>query len=384
MSQTPPPKVAGGILNISSHRNLRSPFFRFYDTPTARYGVYNQRLYPLDLGGNTLEEYWLLRRNALLYDVPERPIEISGPDAVKLLDRVLVRRTGNLAVNRAAYGLACTPEGGLLMDGVLMRLAADRFWYVMADGEFLPWLEALSMGLDVRVGDPGVWVLQVQGPRSLEILQAVADPAPGPEWKYFGVASSRIAGQPVVLSRTGWTGELGFEIYTPIDGSHNDALWACLLERGAAFGLRNVSLASMTARRIEAGILDYGTDMDRDMNPWQAGLGRFVDLDRDDFIGRRVLLNCDRALRLTGLSCESGIPRRGSTVRSASGETGYITSSARSPQLDCGIGYVRFVGAAPAPGTPLAIETDLGPREAIVTVPPFFDPEKRLARGLPL
>jgi len=383
MSTTPAPKVAGGILNISSHRNLRSPFFRFYDTPAARYGVYNQRLYPLDLGGHTLEEYWLLRRHALLYDVPERPLEISGPDAVKLLDRVLVRRTGNLAVHRAAYGLACDPHGGLLMDGVLMRLAEDRFWYVMADGEFLPPLEAFSIGLDVRVGDPGVWVLQVQGPRSLEILQAVADPAPGADWKYFGVANSSIAGQPVVLSRTGWTGELGFEIYTPIDGPRNDALWQCLLERGASFGMRAASLASMTARRIEAGILDYGTDIDRGLNPWQAGLGRFVDLDRADFIGRRALLECDRALRLTGLRCDDGVPRRGSTVFAADGAKGYVTSSARSPELDCGIGYVKFEAAAPEAGTPLDIETELGPCKAVVVVPPFFDPEKRLARGLP-
>jgi aminomethyltransferase len=384
MSTTPPPKVAGGILNISSHRNLRSPFFRFYDTPTARYGVYNQRLYPLDLGGKTLDEYWLLRRNALLYDVPERPLEISGPDAVKLLDRVLVRRTGNLAVNRAAYGLACGPDGGLLMDGVLMRLAEDRFWYVMADGEFLPWLEAFAVGLDVRVGDPGVWVLQIQGPRSLEVLQAVADPAPGSDWKYFGVATSNIAGQPVVLSRTGWTGELGFEIYTPIDGRHNDALWQCLLDRGARFGMRAASLASMTARRIEAGILDYGTDIDRSLNPWQAGLGRFVDMDRDDFMGRAALLDCDRALRLSGVRCDDGVPRRGSAVFAANGARGHITSSARSPQLDCGIGYVRFEGAAPAAGTALEIETDLGLRRAALTVPPFFDPEKRLARGLTL
>ena len=138
-----------------------------------------------------------------LYDVPERPLEISGPDAVALLDKVLVRRTGNLGVNRAAYGLACDASGGLLMDGVLMRLADDRFWYVMADGEFLPWLQAHAMGMDVRVSDPGVWVLQVQGATSLEILQAVADPAPSPDWRYFGVAHASIAGQPVVLSQIG-------------------------------------------------------------------------------------------------------------------------------------------------------------------------------------
>ncbi|MFM7784368.1 MAG: aminomethyl transferase family protein, partial [Gammaproteobacteria bacterium] len=201
MSTNPQPKVAGGMLQVSSHRYLRSPFFAFYDHPQARYGVYNQRLYPLDLGGDTVAEYWKLRREAMLYDVPERPLEIRGPDAVRLLEKVFVRRCAGIGVHRAAYGLACDAKGGLLMDGVLLRLGEDRFWYVMADGEFLPWLEAHAIGMDVRVFDPEVWVLQVQGPRSLEILRAIADPAPPADWKYFAVAETTIAGQPVVLSR---------------------------------------------------------------------------------------------------------------------------------------------------------------------------------------
>ncbi len=384
MSHVSAPKVAGGVLNVSSHRFLRSPFFRFYDCPEARYGVYNQRLYPLDLGGDALAEYWRLRHNAMLYDVPERPLEISGPDAVKFLDKALVRRTGSLGVNRAAYGLACDVQGGLLMDGVLMRLAEDRFWYVIADGEFLPWLEAQAIGMDVRVFDPGVWALQVQGARALEILQAVAEPAPGPDWRYFGVAQGVIGGQPVVLSRTGWTGELGFEIYTSINGTHNEALWNTLLTAGAPFGLQSGALASMTMRRIEAGILDYGTDFDRGLNPWQVGLGRFVDMERSDFIGRAALAQCDRTLRLTGLRCDGGVPLRGAAVRSSSGVAGHVTASARSPQLGCGIGYLRFEGPVPAPGTRIDVATDAGAQQGVITEPPFFDPEKRIARGLPL
>lgn len=193
MSTPVQPRVAGGVLSVSSHRYLRSPFFGFYDHPQARYGVYNQRLYPLDLGGDPVAEYWKLRREAMLYDVPERPLEIRGPDAVRLLDKVLVRRCGTLGVHRAAYGLACDAHGGLLMGGVLLRLAEGRSWYVMADGEFLPWLEAHALGMDVQVSDPGVWVVQVQGPKSLEIPRTIADPAPGADWKYFGVAESSIA-----------------------------------------------------------------------------------------------------------------------------------------------------------------------------------------------
>ena len=383
MSTAVQPKVAGGVLQVSSHRYLRSPFFPFYDHPQARYGVYNQRLYPLDLGGDTVAEYWKLRREAMLYDVPERPLEIRGPDAVRLLEKVFVRRCAAMGVQRAAYGLACDAIGGLLMDGVLMRLAEDRFWYVMADGEFLPWLEAHAIGMDVRVFDPEVWVLQVQGPRSLEILRAIADPAPPTDWKYFAVAETTIAGQPVVLSRTGWTGELGFEIYTPMAGSRNAALWELLLQKGAAFGLQNGALSSMAIRRIEGGIHDYGTDFDRSVNPWQAGLGRFVDLGKEDFIGKSALTDCDRRLRLTGLRCEAGAPQRGGAVYVDGRAVGHVTASAQSPQLGCGIGYALFQEAAPATGSVVGVQTAGGLQEARVVELPFYDPEKRIARGLP-
>jgi aminomethyltransferase len=296
---------------------------------------------------------------------------------------VFVRRCGNLVVNRAAYGLASDTNGGLLMDGVLLRLAEDRFWYVMADGEFLPWLEAHALGMDVQVFDPELWVLQVQGPKSLEILRAIADPAPPADWKYFGVAETSIAGQPVVLSRTGWTSELGFEIYTPIAGSRNAALWELLLAKGAEFGLQNGALSSMAMRRIEAGIHDYGTDFDRSVNPWQAGLGRFVDMDKDDFIGRAALATCDRTLRIQGLRCADGTPLRGSAVRVNGREAGHITASARSPQLGCGIGYALYRDGAPAPGMPIEVQTAEGSRAAQVVELPFYDPEKCIARGLP-
>jgi glycine cleavage system aminomethyltransferase T len=382
MSTAPRPTVGGSILAVSSIRYLRSPFFDFYHHSEAHYGVDNERLYPLDLGGDVLAEYQALRSAAMLYDVPERTLEIRGPDAVRLLERVFVRRCANLGIDRAAYALACDAHGGLLMDGVLMRLAEDRFWYVKADGEFLTWLEAHAMGLDVEVFDPQVWVLQVQGPRSIEILRRIADPEIPADWKYFGVASTGIAGQAVVVSRTGWTGEMGFEIYTPIDGPRNAALWERLLECGGAFGLRNAALSSMDIRRIEAGILDYGTDVDRSLNPWQAGLGRFVDMGNPEFIGRTALLACDQAARLCGLRCKGGAPLRGGPVYLDGEMAGYVTASAQSPTLGCGIGYARFSAPAPPPGTALAVDTGAGRCSAEAVTLPFFDPEKRIARGL--
>ena len=384
MSTPVAPKVAGGYLSLSSHRFLRSPFFARYDHPGARYGVYNQRLYPLDLGGDTAAEYRNLRTGAMLYDVPERPLEISGPDAVRLLDTIFTRRCATLGVHRAGYGLACDTRGGLMMDGVLMRLAEDRYWYVMADGEFLPWLEAHAAGLDVRVFDPQAWAFQVQGPKSLEILRAIADPAPPADWKYFAVMQTTIAGQPVIVSGTGWTGEMGFEIYTPITGERNAAVCERLPVAGAPFGLQNAALSSMAIRRIEAGILDYGTDFDRNQNPWQVGLERFVDMGKPDFIGRGALEHCDRRLRLLGMRCAAGAPLRGCSVRVDGRDAGHVTTTALSPELGCGIGYALFREAAPAPGTVVEIATADGVAEATLVELPFYDPEKRIARGLPL
>ncbi|NIO07972.1 MAG: aminomethyl transferase family protein, partial [Deltaproteobacteria bacterium] len=119
-----------------------------------------------------IEYYWKLRQGVLLYDVPEKPLEIKGPDAVTLLNRVFTRRMDNLKIWRARYGIACTPAGTVLMDGVVIRLAEDHFWYVKANGEFETWLKAYAAGLEVSVTDPHSRVLQIQGPKSLDVLNA--------------------------------------------------------------------------------------------------------------------------------------------------------------------------------------------------------------------
>ena len=124
--------------NIRGHRFGHSPFYACYATAGALLGVYAGRLYPWLLDDDPNAAYWTLRRNAVLYDVPERPIEIAGPDAERLLGKALTRDMAKLRVGRAAYGLACLPDGGILMDGIVMRLGPERFWYVQADGAFFP------------------------------------------------------------------------------------------------------------------------------------------------------------------------------------------------------------------------------------------------------
>ncbi len=369
-------------VRISAKRFQQSPFVEKYRTPEMVFGIYANRFYPLGAGGDPVEDYWHLRRSVSLFDVPERPIEISGPDSVRLLEKVFTRIISTLKQNRARYAIACQPDGGIIMDGVLIRLADDRFWYVQADGEFEQWLNAQAYGLDVHVTDPQSWVLQVQGPRALEVLEAVVDDD-APKLGYFHSAFVTMGNQRILISRTGWTGEMGFEIYT--QGADTDclALWDHLSEKGEDLGLRFASLESMGIRRIEAGILDNGSDMDPKMTPYAAGLGAFVELDKPEFIGRDALLAAPRDCLLFGLICETATPFAQLEVMDGSLKIGRMSAGARSPYLGAGIGYVRFAEAGDWVGRELYLKGRDGATHACRVVQlPFYDAAKEIPRGL--
>ena len=164
-------------VRINSKRFEQSPYAAAYLQADTLLGCYCNRFYPISFGDDVIELYWKLRRGVMLFDVPEKPLEISGPDAIRLLEKVFTRRIADLNQGRAHYAIACTPKGGVLMDGVLIRLAEERFWYVQADGEFESWLIAHSDGLDVDISDPQSRVLQVQGPKALAVLDAATRPS---------------------------------------------------------------------------------------------------------------------------------------------------------------------------------------------------------------
>ena len=334
--------AAHETLRISAKRFERSPYTDKYARDDMVFGVYCRRFYPLSTGEDPIEQYWKLRRQVMLFDVPEKPLDIKGPDAVALLERVFSRHIDSLEIWRARYTLACTPQGGILMDGVLIRLAEDHFWYVQADGEFESWLHAHSQGLDVTICDPKSRVLQIQGPKSLEVLQA-ATGKPVPEgFRYFHAGMFDLGGQELLVTRTGWTGELGIEIYS--DGANTDhhALWDHLMAAGEPSGMAFSSAEAMGIRRVEAGILDNGTDIDPSMTPYEAGIGAFVDLDKTDFIGRDALAKADQNCLLWGLTCGETIPFAGLEVLDGNAEVGRMTAGAWTPYLDTGIGFVRF------------------------------------------
>ncbi len=378
-----------GTVQLSAFRIGQSPFAHRYATDQTVFGLYCNRLYPLKMVADEdpIPNYWKLRRGVMLYDVPEKPLEIVGPDASRLLERVLTCGIETLPVGRARYGLACREDGTILMDGVVMRLAPDRFWYVKANGEFESWLEAHAIGFDARVSDPESRVLQVQGPKSLHVLDTAIGGGLSADFKYFRAGFFEVCGQRLWVSRTGWTGETGIEIYcnSGPEPTDHDALWDGLLACGEPYGMEFSSSSSMGIRRIESGILDNGTDIERDLTPYAAGLGQFVRLDKGDFMGRDALEAADRGQLLFGLVCATATPEAAMRVHFDGGPVGHMTSGSWSPTLDAGIGYVRFDRPLPGDGwlakTVQLIDRDGTCHEATVDTLPFVDKEKQLPRA---
>ena len=373
--------AAHETLRISAKRFERSPYTDKYARDEMVFGVYCRRFYPLSVGEDPVEQYWKLKRQVMLYDVPEKPLDIRGPDAVVLLERVFSRHINSLKIWCARYALACTPRGGILMDGVLIRLAQDHFWYVQADGEFESWLQAHAQGLDVTISDPKSRVLQIQGPKSLEVLHA-ATGKPVPEgFRYFHAGRFDFGGQELLVSRTGWTGELGIEIYSETNTDHH-VLWDHLIAAGEPIGMTFSSAESMGIRRLEAGIFDNGTDIDPSLTPYEAGLGAFVDLDKPGFVGRDALVKADQSRLLWGLTCAGAVPFSGLQVLDGNSVVGHMTAGAWTPYLETGIGFVRFQQKGDWLGRKLTLVTSDGKQHACEIVSlPFYDAEKKLPRG---
>ncbi len=372
------------VVRMSAKRFAKSPWMDAYLNENALLGVYSGRFYALGTTADPEADYWHLRRGAGLFDVPERPIEIVGADAFRLLDRLFCRDISRLRSGRATYAIACDQTGGVLMDGVVMRLAENRFWYVLADGEFLSWMKAHALGMEVMVRDPGSWVIQVQGPKSLELLPDLLDGAPPEPFRYFSVHETVIGGQPFLLSRTGWTGEMGFELYTLASDFDGPALFHLMLERGKRHGLAFSSLESMGIRRIEAGIRDNGTDMNPSMTPFEAGLGAFVDLEKEtDFIGKAALAAAPRGSRFFGLLCRDAAPMAGSRIVVDGRDAGVTTTGAFSPYLESGIAFARLDEAGDWAGREaVAVLADGSRHRASIIDLPFYDPDKLIPRGL--
>ena len=172
-------------VRVSARVFEESPYLECYASPEMVRGIYAGRFFTIYMGEDLIQKYWTLRRKALIYDAPEKPVEISGPDAVPFLETVLARRIHTLKTGRGRYAIACTPQGGAFMYGVLFKLADDRYWYVQADGSLETLLLAFSGGFDVSISDPLSRVIHIQGPASMDIMGAASDGAIDERMGYF-------------------------------------------------------------------------------------------------------------------------------------------------------------------------------------------------------
>ena len=370
-------------IKISARRFEESPYIERTNSPEMVRGVYAGRYFAMSVGEDPIEKYWLLRQKALIFDVPEKPVEVSGPDASKFLDKVLTRKISSIKEGRGYYSLACTPQGGIFMDGVVFKFNENKFWYVQADGPFEDWLLAHTSGFDVKISDPKSRVLQIQGPTSIEIMKAASNGKIDENMPYFRSGFFDLGGQSLYVSRTGFTNELGFEIYS--DGFKTDhlALWDHLIKCGKPHGMDFSPTRAMTLRRIEAGIFGNLTDIDTTMTPFEAGLEFFVNMEKGDFIGRDALLDKDRRPCLFGLTCKTETPVSGSKVMDGKNIVGHMTAGIQSPTLQIGIGYVRFYQPNDWVGKKLKIHLPDGSSHNVDIVNlPFFDHEKKIVKGI--
>jgi len=368
-------------------RIRKSPYF----DATVRHGAtafmaYNNMYLPL--GYDTPEnEFWHIVNDVTLWDVAvQRIVEITGPDALAFTDLLTPRDLTKCRVGQCKYVLITAPDGGIVNDPVLSRLGENHFWLSRADSDLLLWAKGVAVfaGMDVDISEPDVSALQIQGPKSQPLVHDLFG-ASADNLAYYECVECTLGDIPVVLARTGWSAEIGYEVYLR-DGARGNELWESIMSAGASYGIAPASPSRI--RRIEAGILDYRVDIDLQTNPYEIGLGRLVNLDKaNDFVGKSALQRIrgngvDR--QLVGVEI-GGEPITKTSqyrwpVREGADRVGELTSSVYSPRLQKNIGYVMVPPALGAIGTALVIETEQGDASAVVAPKPFVDPNKSLPR----
>ncbi len=369
-------------------RLRRTPYFAATQRHGAQaYTVYNHMFFPINY--DELEaEYHALLNDVTLWDVSvERNVEITGPDAFQFTNWLTPRDLTKCQAGQGKYVVISADDGGIVNDPVLMRLGENHFWLALADSDVLLYARgaALNSGLDVTIVEPDVSPLQIQGPKSKLVVQALFGDRVL-DLPYYHFIETELDGIPVIVTRTGWTGEVGYEVYLR-DGSQGDALWERIMDAGRPYGIRPTGPSDI--RRVEAGILNYGIDMTLDNNPYEVGLGWLVDDAKPtDFIGKAALKRIKAQgvkRKLVGVEI-AGEPVDFNMTRwpvHGNGEVvGFITSALYSPRLARNIGYANVPAALGEPGTRLKVEVpEAGEREAVVVVKPFVDPTKAIPKS---
>lgn len=360
-------------------RVRKSPFF----DATVRYGaeaftVYNHVYMPTSYGDN-VRDYWSLVNDVTLWDVTcQRQVQISGPDAFRFIQYLTPRDMSRCEVGQCQYMVLTDEAGGIVNDAVMLRVEEGLFWLSPGDGDVLWWVKgvAVNSGMAVEVIEPDVSPLQLQGPKAPHVAYALFG-----EWaldlKYYRLAETMLGDIPLVVSRTGWSGEYCYELYLR-DSQYGDELWERVMAAGQPYKI--VPIAPNTIRSIEGGLLSYGSDITLADNPFTFGMGRFVEFDQDsDFIGRDALRKISKEgprRRLVGVEIDGApIPGNDSMwAMSRDGSpTGRITRCIWSPRLEKNIGWANVLTADSEIATELTLHDPASDRTAIVCEAPWIE-----------
>ena len=364
----------------------KSPYF----DSTVKWGatgfsVYNHMYIPRDFG-NPEKNFWNLIEKAILCDVAvERQVEITGPDAYKFTQLLTPRDLSTLAIGQCKYVLITNDNGGIINDPVLLRLAENHFWLSLADSDVLLWAQgvAVNSGLNVKINEPDVSPLQLQGPVSGEIMiklfgEEIRD------LKYYWLREYNLDGIPLIVSRTGWSSELGYEIYLR-DGSRGNELYEKIMEAGKEHGLQPGHTSSI--RRIEGGMLSYHADADIDTNPFELGLDRLISLDSEiNFIGKNALKNIKQAgikRKQVGLELDCDALKGPNTtfwtIYKDEKKIGKVTSAVYSPRLKKNIALAMIEINHSKIGNNLKVLINDDKINCVIVEKPFYDPKKKIA-----
>jgi len=371
-------------------RLRRSPYYE----ATQRYSpkgftVYNHMLFPIRY--DTFEaEFEALLTRVTLWDVAvERCLEISGPDGFRFAQLLTPRDLSRCAVGQGKYVLICDSDGGIVNDPVMTRMEENTFWFALASSDALLFARGLRNAypdLDVTIRELDVAPLQVQGPRSKELMRDLVGPGIL-ELRYYHWIRAEVDGIPVVITRTGWTSEVGYEVYL-LDPSRGTDLWERIMEVGRPYGI--VPTGPSDIRRIEGGIFNWGADMTYEDNPLELGLERLIDWGLPDEAS--ISLPALRRIKERGITRRiNGVEFDGEPFPALNfvkwpvveeGRTiGKVTSAIYSPRLGKNIGYAWLPIERSELGTRVTVESEWGTRTATVVPMPFVDPDKRIPKA---
>jgi glycine cleavage system aminomethyltransferase T len=364
-------------------RNRRTPYYEAEQRHSPLgYTVYNHMYFPIRY--DTFEaEFDALLNDVTVWDVSvERCLEISGPDGFRFAQLMTPRDLSKCAMGQAKYVLICDSDGGIINDPVLTRMDENTFWFALASSDALLFARGLKNAypnLDVTIREADVAPMQIQGPKSKDLMRDLL----GDEVldiKYYFWKKFDLDGIPVVVTRTGWTSEVGYEIYLT-DTSKGSELWERVMKAGASHNVRPTGPSDI--RRIEGAIFNWGADMTYENNPYEMGLDRLVD-DCDNIAGDALARIRSQGVsrKINGVEIDGDpFPALNNTkwqATSGGKQVGKVTSAIYSPRLKKNIGYCWLPTELSALGTEVELETEWGPRTGTVVEMPFVDPGKQI------